>query len=149
MARQELLPVAGPCGQMYGQRDPGDDDGGEVVMMTAVRWCHQRPLTTGSGAAGKKRLSTLTTQGGRLLPLAALERLVGNRLLTETEGLGRSKVATLIAKAKGPTYLIEKILFQSDDNSCGVFDLQYYKNNAVNGPSGIPFWGKNETYYML
>nr|XP_037275393.1 uncharacterized protein LOC119168062 isoform X1 [Rhipicephalus microplus] len=47
----------------------------------------------------------------------------------------------LIPPYKGPTYLIEKILFQSDDNSCGVFDVQYYKNNAVNGPSGIPFWG--------
>nr|XP_037275394.1 uncharacterized protein LOC119168062 isoform X2 [Rhipicephalus microplus] len=36
----------------------------------------------------------------------------------------------LIPPYKGPTYLIEKILFQSDDNSCGVFDVQYYKNNV-------------------
>ncbi|KAL3192070.1 hypothetical protein MRX96_018189 [Rhipicephalus microplus] len=33
-----------------------DDDGGEVVTMTGVHWCHQQALANGPGAAGKKRL---------------------------------------------------------------------------------------------
>ncbi|KAL3192023.1 hypothetical protein MRX96_018142 [Rhipicephalus microplus] len=47
----------GPRGRSSGQEGRGnDDDGGEVVRTTRVRWCHQRALATGPGAAGKKRL---------------------------------------------------------------------------------------------
>ncbi|KAL3246306.1 hypothetical protein MRX96_057746, partial [Rhipicephalus microplus] len=77
MARQELLQVAGPRGQTPGQGDPGEDGGGELIMRTGVRWCHQWTLATEPGVAGKERLSTLTTPGGHLLPLTGLERLVG------------------------------------------------------------------------
>ncbi|KAL3203023.1 hypothetical protein MRX96_042234 [Rhipicephalus microplus] len=56
MARQGLFQVAGPRGRTSGQESPGDDDCGEVVMMTRVRWCHQPALATGPGVAGKKRL---------------------------------------------------------------------------------------------
>ncbi|KAL3220466.1 hypothetical protein MRX96_029869 [Rhipicephalus microplus] len=45
----------GPRGRKSGQEGRGDDDG-EVVTMTRVRWCHQRALATGQGAAGKEKL---------------------------------------------------------------------------------------------